>query len=208
MDDASSTGSRRAYDSPARRRQAEQTRGRILGAAAELVHEYQTWDWRDLTFRAVAERAGVAERTVYRHFPTERALHDAVMARLEDEAGVDYAGVDLGTLTEVTGRFFASLQRFTTEGAVRTPTDPVFTGADERRRQALLHAVTGAAPDWDTDRRRVVAGLLDVLWGLPSYERLVDAWQLSPAEASGALTWLIGRVVAAIEAGEGPPGGR
>ena len=51
------------------------------------MHGYDTWDWRDLTFRSVAERAGVGERTVYRHFPTERHLHDAVMERLESEAG-------------------------------------------------------------------------------------------------------------------------
>jgi AcrR family transcriptional regulator len=48
--------------------------------------ELPTWDWDGLTFRALAERAEVSERTVYRHFPTERKLHDAVMERREDEA--------------------------------------------------------------------------------------------------------------------------
>ena len=76
------------------------------------MHEFDSWNWRDLTFRAVAERAGVGERTVYRHFPTERHLHDAVMARLESEAGVSYEDVDLSTLAETTARVFAALQRF------------------------------------------------------------------------------------------------
>lgn len=196
---------RRAYDSPARREQTARTRDRIVTAGSELVREYKTWDWRELTFRAVAARAGVGERTVYRHFPTERALHDAVMGRLEDEAEIAYEDVDLSNLTAVTDRFFAALQRFTVDETVQTTPDPTFTGADERRREAVLRAVSTSAPDWPEDRRRAVAGLLDVLWNVPSYERLVGAWQLPAADATGALTWLIGKVIDAVEAGEAPP---
>lgn len=196
---------RRAYDSPVRRDQAAQTRSRIVTAGAELVREYKTWDWRELTFRAVAARSGVGERTVYRYFPTERALHDAVMRRLEDEADIAYEDVDLANLTVMTDRFFSALQGFTVEQSVPVAPDPTFVGADERRRQAVLRAVSTSAPDLPEDRSRAVAGLLDVLWNVPSYERLVGAWQLSPADASGALTWLIDKVIAAVEAGEAPP---
>ena len=88
---------RRRYDNRARQEKAAQTRERIVAAGSELVHAFDTWNWRDLTFRSVAERAGVGERTVYRHFPTERHLHDAVMQRLESEAGISYEDVDLTT---------------------------------------------------------------------------------------------------------------
>jgi AcrR family transcriptional regulator len=192
----------RSYDSPARREQAARTRERIVTAGSELVHQYQTWDWRELTFRAVAARAGVGERTVYRHFPTERDLHDAVMRRLEDEAGIAYEEVDLGNLTHVTARVFAALQRFTVDQSGPTAPDATFAGADQRRRDALLRAVTDAAPTWPPQRVRAAAGLLDVLWNLPSYERLISAWQLPPEQATGALTWLIGHVIATIETPE------
>ncbi len=33
----------------------------------------------------------------------------------------------------------------------------------------------------------------------PTYERLVRAWKLDDAEAVGAIHWLIGKIVAAIE---------
>ena len=144
--------SRRAYDSPARREQAARTRNRIIAAGSELVHEYTSWDWQELTFRAVAARAGVGERTVYRHFPTERELRDAVMRRLEDEAQISYADVDLANLTEVTGRFFAALQRFTVDPPAQVVDDPAFEGADRRRRDAVLRAVTESAPDWPAHR--------------------------------------------------------
>jgi AcrR family transcriptional regulator len=57
---------RRTYDSPVRRQRAAATRERILTSGAELLHGFPTWNWSELTVRAVAERAAVTERTVYR----------------------------------------------------------------------------------------------------------------------------------------------
>jgi AcrR family transcriptional regulator len=196
---------RRAYDSPARRQQAAETRARIVAAGVDLAHGFATWDWRELTFRAVAERAGVGERTVYRHFPTERHLHDAVMQRLEDDAGISYEDVDLDNLAEVTGRVFASLQRFTVGDSVPTAGDPTFAGVDERRRVALLRAVSAATPQWSERQRHAVAGLLDVLWNLPTYERLVGPWNVPATDATAAITWLMAKVMAAITDDDPPP---
>jgi AcrR family transcriptional regulator len=195
---------RRPYDNRARTEKAAKTRERIVAAGSELVHAFDTWNWRDLTFRSVAERAGVGERTVYRHFPTERHLHDAVMQRLESEAGISYEAVDLDNLGEVTGRVFVSLQRFSARESVDTPRDPTFVGVDARRRDALLRAVTAAAPTWSESQHRVTAGLLDVLWNLPSYERLVGVWGLDGGDATDAVTWLMAKVVDAVES-DAPP---
>ena len=145
----SSIGNRRRYDNRARQEKAAQTRERIIAAGSELVHAFDTWNWRDLTFRSVAERAGVGERTVYRHFPTERHLHDAVMQRLESEAGISYEDVDLDNLGEVTARVFDSLQRFSVRGFVDAPRDPTFVGVDCTQARC-------AAPR----RRRIGAGMV------------------------------------------------
>jgi AcrR family transcriptional regulator len=200
-----SRGSRRRYDNSARAEKAAQTRERIVTAGSELVHAFDSWNWRDLTFRSVAERAGVGERTVYRHFPTERHLHDAVMQRLESEAGISYSDVDLDNLGEVTARVFASLQRFAVRESVDTPRDPTFVGVDARRREALLRAVTASAPHWTEGEQRVAAGLLDVLWNLPSYERLVGVWGVDGSTATGAVNWLMAKVIEAVADGDPPP---
>ena len=196
---------RRAYDSPARRRQAAETRARIVAAGVDLAHAFATWDWRELTFRAVAERAGVGERTVYRHFPTERHLHDAVMQRLEDDAGITYEDVDLDNLTAVTAKVFAALHRFAVDDSTRSAGDPTFSGVDERRRAALLRAVSAETPHWSEAQRAIVAGLLDALWHVPTYERLAGPWNVPAADASAAICWLMGTVLATITADE-PPG--
>jgi len=199
-----SIASRRRYDNRAREEKAAQTRERIVAAGSELVHEFETWNWRHLTFKAVAERAGVGERTVYRHFPTERLLHDAVMQRLESEAGVSYEDVDLANLAETTARVFAALQRFSVRETFPTPHDSAFVSSDQRRRDALLRAVSGASPDQPERERRMMAGLLDVLWSPASYERLVGVWGLDGADATHAIEWLMAKVVAAIDDDDPP----
>ncbi|MCV7300236.1 TetR/AcrR family transcriptional regulator [Mycobacterium barrassiae] len=200
-----SIANRRTYDNRARQQKAAQTRERIVTAGSELVHAFDSWNWRDLTFKAVAERAGVGERTVYRHFPTERHLHDAVMQRLESEAGVSYEDVDLTNIGEVTARVFAALQRFSVHPSVETPQDPTFVGVDARRRDALMRAVSAAAPGWSIAEQRVAAGLLDVLWNVPSYERLVGVWGVDGATATRAIGWLMTQVVTAITDDDPPP---
>ena len=205
QDGAAGGGGRRRYDSPVRRQRAAETRDRIVAAGSELVHELPSWDWRELTFRAVAERAGVGERTVYRHFPTERHLRDAVMGRLEEEAGVTYDDVTLAGLPAVTARVFASLHSFAVHDSVAPDGDPTFAAADERRQAALRRSVAVSAPHWSAAQQETAAALLDVLWNLPSYERLVRGWQFDGDRATEAIGWLIDRVVAAIDADEPPP---
>ena len=194
--------SRRSYHSPARQKAAAATRERIIDAGAQLVREFTTWDWDELTFRAVAERAEVSERTVYRHFPTERHLHDAIMGRLEDEAGIAYEDVELDNFAEVTARLFASLGRFAIKDSIGAPHGPAFVGAEAKRHDALDRAVV--APQLPDAQRRALAGLLDVLWSPPTYERLVGAWNLDKGEAVEAVQWLIAKVVAAVENNEPP----
>lgn len=193
---------RRSYHSPARQKATAATRGRIVDAGTRLVRGFTTWDWDELTFRAVAERAEVSERTVYRHFPTERHLHDAIMGRLEDEAGIAYEDVELGSVAEVTGRVFASLRRFAIKDTLGTPQGPAFAGADARRHDALERTV--ATSDLSDAQRRALAGLLDVLWSPTTYERLVGVWHLENTEAVNAVQWLIAKVIAAVQNNESP----
>ena len=175
---------------------------RIVSAGAALVRELPTWDWDGLTFRAVAERAEVSERTVYRHFPTERKLHDAVMERLEDEAGIIYEDVDLANIADVTARMLAAMHRFAAEETGYPPVGPAVSGADDRRRAALQRAVSAEARDLTDIQQRIGAGLLDAMWHPATYERLVRAWQLDDETALGAVEWVIAKLVSAIQSGE------
>ena len=194
---------KRPYDSPVRRAQMAETRERILDAASALVHEFESWDWRQLTFRAVAERAGVGERTVYRHFGTEQGLHEAVMRRLGEESGIQYEGLTLHEISKIGARVFESMSTF----AAPPWTDvhgSALVAEDERRQESLRAAVEAAAPEWTEEERTHAAAALDVLWMVPSYHRLVTGWKLDAGDASAVIDWMLSLVIEAIE-GDRPP---
>jgi AcrR family transcriptional regulator len=196
---------RRAYESPVRREQAARTRERIVVAGAEIVQAFPAGDWRELTVRAVARRAGVNESTVYRHFATERGLRDAVMRQLEREAGVDVDSLRLEAFSEVVARVFAFLSTLPTASA--PPDDPTFVAIDRRRRDALLAAVAeGAAhgPAWSEQDRTLAAAMLDIFWSVPTFERLVAVWGLDAGQATRAATWVIDLLETAIRQNQRP----
>jgi AcrR family transcriptional regulator len=193
---------KRRYDNTRRRAQADETRERIVGAGAELVRESSIRDWRGVTIRAVAERAGVNERTVYRHFENERMLRDAVMHRLEEAVGVDLASLELDTVADAGARIFRHVAAY--PRPARRVLDSTLAEANRRQHEALLAAVSAEA-DWPDADRTLVAAVLDVLWAVGSYERLVADWGIDDEDAIRGMGWVIGLVADAIRRGDRPP---
>jgi AcrR family transcriptional regulator len=193
---------RRSYDSTLRRQRAAETRDRIVAAGCELLNGTSIRDWQGLTLRAVAERAGVNERTVYRHFANERGLRDAVMHRLEAQAGIDLAGLRLEDVAEVAERIFTTVATHPLDP--RPPLDPTLTEASERQREALLRALEPVTAGWTDADRRVAAAMFDVLWAVAAYERLAVDWHLDRDEAIAGITWVIRLIEAAVRTGDRP----
>ena len=193
---------KRRYNSPLRQQQSAATRERIVAAGARLVHSYPAWDWTNLTAPAVGERAGVSERTVQRHFATERQLRDAVLQRMLEESGITLQDLELGRFADVTERMFAYLSSFAI--APGTVSDPSFASMDKYRRDALVSAVARATPGWTDQDRETAAAVLDIFWNPPTYERLIAVWGFDSERAIRALCWLISMTQAAISDGRRP----
>jgi AcrR family transcriptional regulator len=198
MPDTAPARERRQYDSTLRRQRAAETKARIIAAGSELLHGSSVRDWHGLTIRAVAERAGVNERTVYRHFVNEQGLRDAVMHEFEEEAGIDLRGMQLEDVDDVTARIFAHVSSHPAD--TRQPLDPTLLDAKQRQHEALLTAVGERTLAWSDQDRTVAAAVLDVLWSVASYERMGVDWQIDPAEATRGISWVIGLVSRAIVA--------
>jgi AcrR family transcriptional regulator len=197
-----STTQRRKYESPVRRERAAKTRESILAAGCELVGGFPIGDWRGLTIRAVARRAGVNERTVYRHFLNERALHQAVLRRLQEEAGVPLDGFTLDEFATLVARMYRHLSSYSIAPA--SPRDPAFAEVEERRRREMLAAVEETTPAWSQTEREMAAALLDVLKGVGPYVRMVGRWGLDAEHATLAVTGLIRLLVESIHEGRRP----
>lgn len=69
---------RRPYRSERRREQAEETRDRVLDAAARLFDER---GWEGASIAAIAEEAGVSAETVYARFGNKRTLLGELVRR-------------------------------------------------------------------------------------------------------------------------------
>jgi len=194
----------RPYRSRVRDQKTAETRERIVRAGVAIVQGLPDLDWSAMTFQAVAEGAAVSKRTVFRHFATERELRDAVMQQFQQRAGVSYQNVDLGGVAAVARRVFEALSAFAVSSWTIEPDDPTFTAMDRARGDALRGAVAAAAPNWSSQQRALAAGVLDVLWSPPAYERLVVHWGASSSDAIKAIEWGIGLVVHSIESGQPP----
>jgi AcrR family transcriptional regulator len=192
----------RPYDGTLRRERAAETRERILDAGSDLIHRTSVRDWKKLTVRAVADRAGVNERTVYRHFGSERGLRDAVLHRNEEEAGIELDGMGLQDITTVASQIFDHVAQYPREP--KAPLDPTLTAAKVRQQHALLAAIAAQAEQWPEDERVVVAAVFDVLWSVAAYERLVVNWEIDHDRAVDGIAWVIGLVEQAVREGRGP----
>src|SRR3954451_17488837 len=76
--------STRPYTSPLRERQAAETRAVILEA---LGAELADGGLEEFSVTRLARRAGVSERTVFRHFPTRETLLDGLSQWFNDRVG-------------------------------------------------------------------------------------------------------------------------
>jgi AcrR family transcriptional regulator len=192
----------RPYDNTRRRERAADTRERIMLAGSELLHHGSVRDWKKLTIRAVAERAGVNERTVYRYFGNERGLRDALMRRNEEEAGIDLSGMQLDDTAKVATRILEHVSQYPREPP--TPLVPTLADAMQRQQRALIDAVNKTAPQWADEDQMVAAAMLDVQWSVATYERLVENWDMDHDLAVRGITWVLGLLERAIADGDGP----
>jgi AcrR family transcriptional regulator len=176
---------------------------RVVAAAANVLEA-----GRPLTFREVALESGVAERTIYRHFPTRTDLLTALFhwanrrmgfdgARPTDRAGAvalvrdAFPGFD--ALAPVVGELLTS-----GEGrAVRL--------ADRDERQAAaLELVRGEAPALDPERTRRVAMIVQLLMTASTWQAVRDAWDVDGAEAAEAAALAIALLLDGARAMPGP----
>ena len=175
---------RRPYRSERRREQAEQTRARVLEAAADL---FQERGYEGASIAAIAGRAGVSAETVYAGFGTKRALVGALVSRAVrgDDAKPVPEQAGPRALAAVTDQreqlrlFAADIARRLERAA---PLVAVVSGAARAEPElaellARLHA----------ERRRNLRVLIDALRAngplrLPAGEALDSVWALTSPE--------------------------
>lgn len=184
---------RSRYRSALRREQAQATRERIRRAAAALLdHEGATGG---ITFRAVAQRAGVTEMTVYRHFPTREALLRGVWESLNEHMAPTIGMPDSErALLAQHDALFRGFDRIAPQivASISTPQGREMRSAlDAERRRAFLGIVEEAAPQLAKAQRVRAAAVLQLLHSAYAWASLREQWELTGAQAGQATRWAI-----------------
>lgn len=200
--------SERRYSSPLRDSQVQRTRELILAALVELLSE-QPAD--QITTREIAERAGVSQPTVYRHFPDRQALleglADRIAAGMASVAGDDAHVVTLDDLVRLVPRHMALAD----EHAVEAAAEAVFNAdprrisrASRERSAALQRAVADALPDLSAREHRRVAALFRSLYSTQTWLRMREEFGIPGTESGPLIAWAIETLVREIRAGRCP----
>jgi len=179
--------SSRSYSSPLRDRQAAATRSVILEA---LGAELADGSVEDFSVARLARRAGVSERTVYRHFPTRETLLDGLsewynqrVADFPDDVAADEIAP---TIAQVFADFDAheSLAR----GVLASP------GGREMRQHAraarlarLDAALAPVLKSADPERAAAARALIFALCSAQTWQSMRDEGGLDGATAGRAV---------------------
>jgi AcrR family transcriptional regulator len=194
---------RRDYDNTLRRQRAGETRERIVTAGIELLKHASIRDWQGVTIRAVAERAGIHETTVYRNFVNERGLRDAIMDRLEEQSGIHVEELRLEDLPDTAARIVRTISSHPMEP--HPPLDPTLMKASQRQRASLLHALEDHTKQWTESEQTIAAAMISALWDLATYEHLSLDWDLKTDQAISGVSWVIQLIEQAIRSDRRPP---
>ena len=190
----------RIYDSPLRRENSQNTRKRILDAAAALINEDG-----DFVVAQVAKRAGVSVRTVYHHFPDREVMLDALGEWLAEELGYPLPEwpKDLASFADQTVSMAERLSADEDKLRVFFSTS---VGQDARRQararrlehlRHLAHAELEGVVDAETAERAAV--IIHQLASSRTWLAIKDEAGFDISEAAEAIGWAIRALVQSVK---------
>lgn len=184
---------RRVRASNLRAAQVELTRDRIQQAAASLLEERGASD--GITFKAVAERAGVTEMTVYRHFPTRNHLLQGLWRHLNEEMDPDIVVPEsTAALFDQHDKLYSGFDRIAPQivASISTTQGREMRAAlNKQRRKAFLAIVEEVAPNLNASRKTAAAAILQLLHSAYAWDSLREQWDLDGKAAGKATKWAI-----------------
>jgi len=179
---------RRTYTSPLREQQAAETRDRILAGLAQTMSD----GIAEVSVPAVAEAAGVSVATVYRHYPTKRALFEALPGYFARLVGMDRPSLPATQeeFEDMIRRLFVMYERLgeVARAAMDSQLGDVARQNQMPKRMAdLSEAVAIIAPDLSSDAQGRVTRVLLVLTASGAQRMLKLAGQGPEAAAEDVI---------------------
>ncbi len=193
----------RKYRSQLRSEQTRDTRQRILEGAARVTF----LDVGQVTHAAVARSAGVAERTVYRHFPTVAALHDAFAKYQEQRFGRDRGeAVSIGALLSSYERWPERIEGTPAlEYVLREQKDsPVITKSRRNRYARLESALRELVPEATPTQVRQLVLVFGALLSPEVFRRGKVLLRMTPKQVVPGPAWALRVLIETLRRGGAP----
>jgi AcrR family transcriptional regulator len=192
-----------------RQRQQELTRHAILDALAEVIAESGLIG---TSMQQIADRAGVAHRTLYNHFPTREALNDAFAEYLEEvlaRAGQDLpaADFDLEKLREQVGEAFATFERHESHlraSVILMIASRAAASVSRARTRRFERLIAAAHPRTPRAAARPVAAAIRMFFSSTGWHLLTEHYGLSTADAAQTAAWACDAMLTALGKGSYP----
>jgi AcrR family transcriptional regulator len=181
-----------------------ETRTRILDTFIGMMGESDV----ALNHDTIAERAGVARRTVYRYFPDRPALMDAALLRVRELAGLNASYPDsaeelLATLEPIYTGFDAIAPIVVMTRA--TPQGRALRLAQKEQRVArYTKALAEAVKDLPKKDRKLATAMLQLLHTTPWLE-MRDQWGLDGRQIARATAWAVRTLLKDLKQRHGLP---
>lgn len=178
----------------------------MLEALANHVSETGSLDF---SVAEIANRAGVAHRTVYNHFGDRQGLIDALSdwaeAAMEKRGGL-VAPSSLSDVTEAIGPNFEMFEDMSgvAEAFARIDTAMSPDRAHVRRTEAFARSVGDQFPDLSKRERTAVAALFRQIASGKQWYFLTREHGLTTSEAAAVVTWAVRLQIDALGKGDTP----
>ena len=177
----------------------EQTRERLLETLTEMLAD----STEEISVAAVAEKAKVSVRTVYRYFPTKEALIDAFNTYTSRRMGSPLWTFEVEKLPELAAnlfRSFADNERLF-RASRRTPAGQELR---KRRKQDQVREIRACveryAPNLDERKLQQFGAVIHNTFSSEAWLAMIDNWGLTQDETVEAVRWAAEAVVAKLEA--------
>lgn len=192
----------RSYRSPLREEKARETREAILEALYGLMDAAAP---DEIGMDAIARRAGVERRTVFRHFATKEELYAAFWPWLNARIG---ASPTPGTPEDIVDGPRRAFPQFDAHEAAMRAALHTRTGREMRagtvagRRILFAQALAPVLAALPAAEARRVEALAHLLYSASAWEVLKDYGGLSGAQAGETASWALEVILSAVTRGE------
>lgn len=187
---------KRAYFSPLRQRQAAVTHRRIIDAAIAVL---AARPGTEISHEGIGRAAGIAARTVYRHFPTRQMLLDEIWEELDLRLGL--SEFPTGNSTELIAFVPELFRRLDDNAAI---VDALITsssdhkmsrGTDARRLRAIEQALAHETEMLPHEERDRLIGIVRVLTSPITWHVLHQKTRVTGEQPARAVTWALKQLI-------------